>query len=346
MEFRLKERSKKRNFNEFVLGGDIGGTNTNLVIAGVKNKKPELLFSLHYKTKKLPNLHTAIKHMLDYSKSKYGIEIKKSCLAVAGVVKDHSCAELTNIKWNINSKTILQKTKLKSITLINDFEAIGYGINLLSGKDLVKLNRAKPLEKRVKSVIGAGTGLGKSILYFDKSIQFYMPLPTEGGHEDFPAQTKEELEIVKYVQKLERTKKAVSYEMLLSGPGLERIYGFAKKKQGSTNTTNQIDKSKEKPQLISKYRKKDKVCKKTFQIFTKVYARASKNFSLATLCFGGLYIAGGIAAKNLDIFNKKEFKDELRNNFKMGNVLKHIPIFIIKNYDISLHGSSLAAVLR
>ena len=107
--------------------------------------------------------------------------------------------------------------------------------------------------------------------------------------------------------------------------------------------TNKIDKSKEKAKLISKYRNKDKVCKKSFQIFAKIYARACKNFSLETLCFGGLYIAGGIAAKNLDIFSKKEFKNEFMNNYKEENVLKKIPIFVIKNYDVSLYGSVFVA---
>jgi glucokinase len=345
MYFTLKKFRKKRKFKEYVLGGDIGGTNTNLVIAGVKGKKPELLFSLHYKTKKLKNIYSTINHALDYSKSNYNISIKKACLAVAGVVKDHCYAELTNIKWNINTKTIFKKTNLKSISLINDFEAIGYGINLLSRKDLIKLNKIKPTEKKVKAIIGAGTGLGKSVLYFDNKLDYYIPLPTEGGHKDFPAQNDEELKLIKYVQRLEKTKKAVSYELLLSGPGIERIYGFVKKKLGSTKITNQIDKSKAKAKLISRYRKRDKVCNKTFQIFTKIYAKASKNICLTTLCFGGLYIAGGIATKNLDIFNKKDFKEEFKNCFKMENVLKQIPIFIIKNYDVSLYGSALAAIL-
>ncbi len=169
-----------------------------------------------------------------------------------------------------------------------------------------------------------------------------MPLPTEGGHVDFPSQTEEELELVKHVKKLEKTKRPVSYELLLSGPGSERIYDFVKKKLGSTKITMQIDKHKEKAALISKYRKTDKVCKRTMQIFAKIYAKASRDFSLETLCFSGLYIAGGIATKNLDMFDKK-FMAEFQNNFKFHKLLRNMPVFIIKNYDISLYGSVFVA---
>ena len=340
MHFKLKEYSKKRNFKEYVLGGDVGGTHTNLIIAGVKGKRPELLFSLRYDTKKLPNLYTAVNHALNYIK-KYKIKIKKACLAVAGVVKGHY-AQLNNIKWDIDTKTILKKTELKYVSLINDFQAIGYGINFLSKKDIISVNKIRPIEKKTTAIIGAGTGLGKSILYFDKSLDSYVPLPSEGGHEDFPAQNKEELELVKYVQKLEKTKKPVSYEMVLSGPGLERIYSFVKKKSGNTRITKIIDKSKEKSDLISEYRKKDEVCKKTFQIFTKIYAKAARNFSLEALCFSGLYMAGGIAMNNPDIFNE-DFISEFQNNIVFNKLLKKIPIFIIKDYDVGLYGSVFVA---
>jgi len=344
MHFKLKEYSKKRSFKEYVLGGDVGGTHTNLVIAGIKGKRPTLLFSLRYDTKKLPNLYTAIKHAMNYIK-KYKIDIKKACFAVAGVIINHHYAELNNIKWNIDAKIIIKKTALKNISLINDFEAIGYGINFLSKKDIISVNKIRPIEKKTKAIIGAGTGLGKSILYFDKSLDSYVPLPSEGGHEDFPAQNKEELELVKHVQKLEKTKKPVSYEMVLSGPGLERIYSFVKKKSSNTRITKIIDKSKEKSDLISECRKKDEVCKKTFQIFTKIYAKAAKNFSLETLCVGGLYIAGGIAMANPDIFNKN-FISEFQNNIVFNKLLKKIPIFIIKNCDAGLYGSVFVAALR
>jgi len=59
---------------------------------------------------------------------------------------------------------------------------------------------------------------------------------------------------------------------------------------------------------------------------------------------GGLYITGGIASKNKEIFKSKEFLDEFENAYKRFDLLKKIPIYIVINYDVSLYGACLAAI--
>ena len=86
--------------------------------------------------------------------------------------------------------------------------------------------------------------------------------------------------------------------------------------------------------------------RKTYDIFTRIYAKACKNFSLNALCFGGLYIGGGIAARNLEIFKSKQFMEEFFNNIKMKSILKEIPILVIRNYNISLYGSVFASMMN
>ncbi len=337
----IKQFSNKDSFDHFVLGGDIGGTNTNLAVAGIRKSKPELLFSLHYKTERLKNLEAAVKHCLDYINYTKGIKINKACFAVAGIIKDNHIALTQNIRWNVYCKKIKQKTKLKNIYLINDFEAVGRGISCIPEKSLKIIQKGKPEKDKAKAVIGVGTGLGKTILYFDKNRKSYLSLPSEGGFSDFPAQTKEDIELLDFIKKKKKTNKVI-YEDLLSGRGIEIIYNFLKKKFSATKITKEIDNSTEKPTLISKYRNKDKICKKTFDIFSKAYAIAARNFALDTLCFSGLYITGGIAIKNKDIFGK-EFRKEFRNNPKLKKALKEIPIYLIKDYNVSLYGSILCA---
>lgn len=344
MEFRSFNYDKNKAYDDYVLGADVGGTNTSIGIAGLKGKKPELLFSFKYKTKELPDLSTAIEHSLESTKSNYNIIVKKACIAVAGVVKNNTTADTQNIKWNVNAKSVKRKTKLSKVSLINDFQAIGYGINLLKKKDIVVVNKGIPEKNSVKAIIGAGTGLGKSILFYDKESGYYTPLPTEGGHEDIPVQSKEGFMLIEHIKKMLNTSKPISYEMVLSGPGLERIYDFVKQKS-KTKLTKEIESSKEISMLISKYRKKDSACKKAYEIFTRVYAKAARNFALTTLCYGGLYIAGGIAEKNSDMFDEK-FMSHFKNNYIFSKLLKKIPVYVIKNYDISLYGSVLYAALK
>ena len=55
MQFLKKEHKKlsKSSYSGFILGGDIGATNTHLGIFGVKNKSADLIISYHFKNKDL-----------------------------------------------------------------------------------------------------------------------------------------------------------------------------------------------------------------------------------------------------------------------------------------------------
>ena len=200
--------------------------------------------------------------------------------------------------------------------------------------------------KQTKAIIGAGTGLGKSILTYDDHFDAYIPIPSEGGHSDLPIENDFEFQLVEFVKKLRGISQPLSYEEVLSGRGLESIYLFLRNSNRfkETQYTQEIDNSMDKTPLISKNRKLDETCKEVFRLFTRFYARCAKNFVLDTLSRGGLYIAGGIAAKNLDIFSTEEFINEFENAFNRSDLLKEIPINVITNYNVSLYGACYAAM--
>lgn len=335
----------KKEYKSFILAGDIGGTNTNLGIFGVKNNFLKLLLIFNFKSKELKGLHEAVNEAMNHIKKNYNIMIAKACFGVAGVVSnDKNFAKITNVRWDISKGTLMKKTNLKKIFLINDFEAVGYGINMLTKNDIAVIKKAKKIPKAPVIAIGAGTGLGKTTLIYDEHLKVYAPIPSEAGHTDFAAQNQEELELINFIKKYRNIKQNVSYEQLLSGQGLSNIYLFLRKykKYPETKYTKEIDKAAGKPSLISRYRKMDRTCKYTFQIFKKIYARFARNFALDCLAYGGVYIAGGIAPKNKDIFDE-EFVKIFENNYKLVNILKKIPIYLILNYNVGLLGAGLAA---
>jgi len=262
--------------------------------------------------------------------------------------------KLTNAKWNVSTKELIDKTPLKKVFIINDFQTIGFGLNLLdfnNKNDIYHIRRGKnemEPSKATKAIIGAGTGLGKSILIYDEHFDAYLPIPTEGGHGDFPAQNNLELQLIEFVKKLRGISNPLSYEELLSGRGIEGIYLFLRNRREikETKYTREIDDSLNKTPLISKYKELDGTCKETFRLFTRFYARCAKNFALDTLCRGGLYIAGGIAVKNKAIFLSNEFISEFENAYNRTDLLKTIPISVILNYDISLYGACYAAMYK
>ena len=346
MTFTKEEYKKfsKRDYDDFILGGDIGGTNTNLGIFGIKNDFPTLLLSFHFKSKRLKDLYSAINETMKYTLQNYKIKITECCLGIAGALSyKRDYVRVTNANLDFSKKVSLKKTDLKDILLMNDFEAVGYGINMLNRKDVYTIKKAKKIEKAPIVVIGAGTGLGKTTLIYNENYNMYIPLPSEVHHSDFAVQSKFELDLADFIKKYRKIRQNISNGDILSGDGLANIYFFLRmsKKYKETPYTGEIDKSYSKPELISKYRKIDITCKETFEIFKKIYARVAKNLALDAMSLGGVYIAGGIAPKNKDIFDK-EFVRIFEDNQRMVNILKEIPIYLILNYNVGLLGAGFA----
>ncbi|MBI1935762.1 glucokinase [Candidatus Woesearchaeota archaeon] len=352
MQFEIKNYKgfKRKDFRYFLLAGDIGGTNTRLGLFGIGNK-PQLLISLHFKSQELTNLSSAINKALEYFYKNHKINLAKASIAAAGPLSaDRNKINVTNVKWGISKSDLLKKTGLRKILLLNDFEAIGYGINMISAKDVKTIKRAKKMPNAPIVLIGAGTGLGKTTLIFDIHSQSYAPIPSESGHNDFPSENERESKIIKFIRKRENLKNFVSFEHFLSGHGLTDIYYFLRKsgRFRQTKCAQEIDSSKNKPEFISKYRKADEICKETFNIFRETfnifrdaYARFARSCALDSLAYGGVYITGKIAANNREIFGSKFIKS-FEQNYKLAHLLKKIPIFLILNYNIGMLGAAFA----
>ena len=345
--FLIKKENKRFNKNRhtsFILAGDIGGTKTNLGIFGIKGRIPALLLSFQFKSMELKGLHAAVNEVLSYAGKNYRLKITKACFAVAGVLSNkRDYVKITNAKWDVGKSRLLRKTKLKNILLINDFEAVGYGISMLKQNDIVEVKKARKIPKAPVVVVGAGTGLGKTTLIYDENHNSYTPMPSEAGHSDFAAQTLEELELVNFIKRYRSIRQSVSYEDILSGKGLTNIYFFLRKagKSKPTKMSVLIEKSKNQPELISKYRKYDKTCAAAFKIFKNAYARFAKNCALDSLAFGGVYIAGGIAPKNRDIFGR-DFAKAFEDSSKHADILKKMPIYLVLNQNAGLLGAGFA----
>jgi len=260
------EELLKKDYTSYVLGVDIGGTHTNLCIAGVKKLKPNLLFSFNYQTIDLKSIVPPVKSILEYAKNNHGIQVDFACIGAAGVVSpknDH--VFLTNAKWELSSKELTDETFLKSVYIINDFQAIGYAINILDIDNKNQLFQIRPGQnkshnkKNTKVVIGAGTGLGKCILTYDDYFNVYIPISSEGGNTDFPIHNDFEKNLVDFVKKLRGISQPLTYEELLSGRGIKAIYEFIRKSNrfSQSNFTEEIDDTVEKTPLISKYRDSD-----------------------------------------------------------------------------------------
>lgn len=340
VEFReqLYNKPIPRN-RKVIIGADIGGTNSNFGIFDTHDTKPNLLFSLHTKSKEIKDFAALVKDVMSYVKEKYNLTIDHALFACAGVVspnKDFN--KPTNLDITIDAHTIKKVTGLHCVYIVNDFEVIGYGLDLINPKGLVPINKGKKWLHAQKAVIGAGTGLGKCTMVWDRAVNRYVPVVSEGGHADAALQHPLEFELADFIQKTERRSWNISWEDLLSGDGIQRIYKFfhtrADKKDHQTNEKVPH------PDEIFKSRTHDKHSADTFNLYTVLYARCAKNFTLDALALDGMYIAGGIAAHNLPMFQLPAFMREFVNCGKQGRLLQEVPLYVITDYNVSLYGAA------
>lgn len=242
--------------------------------------------------------------------------------------------EMPHTDLTIDADRLEKETELEHVHIINDFDAIGYAINILEPEDYNTIQKGG-IEEEPIAIVGAGTGLGKNLLIYDEHIDTYLPNASEGGHADLPITDEKELYLANQIKQKHGIESEVPYEQVLSGQGLENIYSFLHSR--FPEEENDLS-AKE----ISHTREDNPCSRETFDKFIEFYARCCRNYALDTLPENGLYIVGGIAAKNPDEFNQR-FVEEFRNaSPQFHQMLSEIPIRVVTNYDISLKGAAHA----
>lgn len=326
---------------EVILVGDIGGTNSNFGIFTQQARRPVLLMSLQFKSQHVTNFASLVADVVTYVKNTYQLVVQRCCIAAAGVVDEaRTYCALTNAQFAISTDEITRATGIESIILVNDFEIIGYGIDYIDSKDLIPVQKGVTRQHANKIILGAGTGLGKSLLYWCVERAQYVSLASEGGHADFAAHTQQEYDLIEFIRQEKQTS-SVSWEDILSGDGIKRLYHFFHRKCDNESgcVISHTDWSVQ-PDKIFASRDSDQYCRQVVELYTQVYARCAKNYALDALALSGVYIAGGIATHNMELFKQKMFLDEFVNCAKYQDILVSVPITIIRDYNVSLYGAA------
>jgi glucokinase len=273
----------------------------------------------------------------------YKITITRACFGAAGIITHQRMhVKPTNLAAFLDGDRIKQVTNITDLLFVNDFEATALGIEYINPHAIVTISQGKRWAHGQRACIGAGTGFGKIALRWLKEQKEYIPLASEGGHADCVFFTEEENALKEYLYAEYTKPYPVSWEDVLNGAAIERIYRFlgTRKKYPKTISNEEIEKQRFNPDRISYYAKKyDKHCVDTFKLYAQFYARCAKNFALESLSLNGLYIAGGIAAKNVSIFKDPAFTEEFFNNRVYNELLQSVPLFVITDYAVNLYGA-------
>ncbi|MFK5894718.1 MAG: glucokinase [Pseudomonadota bacterium] len=327
-----------------LLAGDIGGTKTLLQLFESNSDGFTILFEQRYISNHYDHLIVMIEEFLTHAKEKLSlasVSISKACFGIAGPIQG-DVARVTNLPWVIKADELQQALDIEKVFLINDFKAIAYALKVLPDSDYCVLQQGKEKLQAPKVIIGAGTGLGSAFLFY--TGRQYEVFSSESSHAAFAPINVLEIELLQFLRKKYQQ---VSYEHIVSGPGLVNIFEFLCSIENNqlSNELNDALTTMDKSAAISQFalNKTDVIAIQALDIFTQIYARQAANLALTSLAFGGVYIAGGIAPKIIEKLKDPEFLKHFKNNTNMGYLLEDMPLKVLMNANAGLIGAAVVA---
>ncbi|MDH5195610.1 MAG: glucokinase [Nitrospira sp.] len=346
-----------------ILAGDIGGTKTNLALYDWTQERVDPLRLESFHSADYTSLEDILSEFLTAPTSPVGIgsdessvpaeqgvpptsevRLTAACFGIAGPVIDNHC-ETTNLPWVVDGQTMAKRFAIPRVQLLNDLEATAYGILSLRPDELEVLNAGNPPKKRqALALIAAGTGLGEGILFWDGLS--YRPMPSEGGHADFAPNNDQEIDLLRY---LRSQYLHVSYERILSGPGLHAIYEFLRdtKKNEPTWLMEKIKAGNPAAEIAQAgLQGQAEIAKQALELFASIYGAEAGNLALKALSLDGVYVGGGIAPKLIAKLKDGSFMKGFLNKGRYKKLLSNMPVKVIMNQQTALLGAaSVAAAL-
>jgi len=335
--------------SEFLLCCDVGGTNTTIALLERNGNNFHMHATRSYASPALSGLAEALETSLSHFSS--FPSPNRCCISSAGPIYQNNMCIPSNISWQIYANDI-QKRFNFPVKIINDFTAIVYALPLLdplNPRQLIPLphvNGNTPAYRDNAFIaIGAGTGLGCGALLRVEDL--FIPVQSEGGHADVSSFDHISDAISQFWRKRYHTPPGA--ELLVSGPGIQRIFQFFYENGYITNKTlashiihTAIDKQ---PELIATYAQKDPDCQLVMEYFLRFYGRAAANMVLYFAGQGSMFLAGGVTAKNIDLISSSFiFMESFENNYQsnLQKLLQEIPVYLVPDYSISLYGAAHA----
>jgi glucokinase len=322
-----------------ILAGDIGGTKINLGFVEKTTSGLVLRENRNYSSRNYGGLADVISRFL----SEFPGVVDSAAFGVPGPVIDGRC-ETTNLRWVVDGSELSDSLRLSKVGLLNDLAAMAYGVLELKDSSKVSLSDGYPVEHGNIAVIAAGTGLGEAGLVWDGKR--YRALSSEGGHTDFGPRTPVEDELLKFL----RTRFGrVSYERLVSGPGLQNIYDFFRSRSPRAEPEwlrREITEGNPSAAISqAALDRRDEVCVETLEAFASAYGAEAGNLALKYLATGGVYVGGGIAPKILPLLRQGSFMNSFREKGRYRGLLERIPVHVLLDDRAALLGAAHYATM-
>jgi glucokinase len=323
-----------------LLAGDIGGTKTLLSLYRCEGERLLPVAVERYDSADWDDLAPMASHFLKAIEAAGHLRPAAACLAVAGPVRA-GCARLTNLPWRLDAAALAADLGIPRLELVNDFAVLIYGlphVPLAAGNE-VRAGSADPAEPVL--VLGAGTGLGVALgVPVAGGLQ---AVASEAAHGDFAPRSEAEWQLREWLRAdlgLER----VSIERVVSGTGLGHVarWLLAHDPAGAVHPLASeasrwhaliegADPGEgpraDLPAAVSTAASRgDPLARSALDLWLGAYGAVAGDLALASLARGGVWLAGGTAAKLLKELRGSSFQEAFLAKGRLRPVLEPVPI--------------------
>jgi glucokinase len=328
-----------------ILAGDVGGTKVHLALYNFVGGRLAPVRDHKFPAHEFNSLDEVVKAFQAQGKGEP--EIAAACFGCPGPVRDGRL-KLTNLPWTLDARDLQKSLGIEHIFLINDLEANGYGIPELAPESVFTLMAGDAKSVGHRGLVAAGTGLGEALLIWDGKSHTHLPLPSEGGHSDFPARNEREIALLQYLQRTLNGR--VSSERVVSGIGIKNVYAFLRDDVKMEEPQWLKDRlAAEDPNAVIGQCAEDgssEICAETMRIFVSAYGAEAGNVALKVLAMGGIYLGGGIAPKILKTLQNGEFAKAFLDKGRLSPLLHAVPVRVILDDTCALLGAAAYAEAR
>lgn len=319
-----------------ILAGDIGGTGSRFGWFEISEDRPQPVAVAKYASRE----HTRLEDIVARFLAEHPGEVDAACLGIAGPVLGGEVIT-PNLPWHIRAGSLARLLGLREVSLINDLEANAYGAAALPESDFETLQQGASDPRGNAGIISAGTGLGQAGFYFDGAR--LRPFASEGGHVDFAPQSDLEIELLRFL----RAKFGhVSYERVLSGPGLVNLFDFLRatgRGEESAALAGEISASVIANAALAGTSSRAGAA---LELFVHLYGAEAGNLALKMKATRGVLIGGGIAPKIIAKLREPQFLAAFLDKGRMRPLLEQMPVRVILNDRCALLGAALYAGLE
>lgn len=310
------------------LAADVGGTHARVALmraAPDGGREPEVLA---YQTCECADYPGLAELLQGFIRREASSDVRHCVLACAGQVIDDEVLN-DNSAWPIRLSPLRQTLALDDVSVLNDFEALGYAFDQPPTRGSRLLFGPRTHSAGPTLVIGPGTGLGAAVCLHGPAGGTV--LTTEAGQADFAPHTIREREILAH---LAPDGGYVAYERIVSGPGVLALYAALCELRGETPWLAT-------PEAVTAAAAEcsDAQAVEAVEIFCASLGSFVGSLAM-TFMAGSVYLAGGFLHAMVALLERSAFEERFLHGRSMRAYLSRVPVWVTEHGRLGVLGAA------